>query len=404
MKVERTKWLSVWRLCRHCTLLYGFVLLVLLPLTSFKLKHSKYFVSTQDVLQRQLSQSNKDDNLAEEDLQSLWRRRNSTKSFLGSKCTGNNRTDIVVAIITKKRSALLDGKIRTARYLTRVINTVFRAADYASTRLENEFSFCSSSVIICNANSDRNEEVDLLKAFVTVHELNAERFSWTIRQETADYRSCLQYLKSSVDSNYYFVLEDDALPRDEMFYVFHRLVHENFDDASSHEDFFYMKLYHPDKLASYIRNPELYQFVEWFAMGIMFGFFTTLLYRRCIERHMSVCMLLTVFVLTGALAMLSVELFGRVYLLELRRLHWQLYSVAPAPGCCTPAMVFTRNSLSAAISSLQVEEASVKPLDFILYNYALHHSKRIWLLEPSLVTHIGMISSVRQRVLDPHIV
>ena len=403
MNREGRKWLAKRRLCGHCIILYASVLLLILPPLCFKLTHSKYFISTTGLVERQLNSAANTDRLSAAAIQQLQRQQKVNERKISSECTLRNDTDMAVAVITKKRSVFMNGTTYSPRYLTRVINALFNAVDHAKKTL-GDLSFCSPPVVICNANTESVDEVNDLSPFVRVHELKSKRYTSTIQQESQDYKNCLEHLLRTYDSNYYIILEDDALPHENMFYVLHRLLHEIMTRHLHHEEFFYLKLFHPDKLADYLRNPMVYQIVEWCGVGIMFGFFTTLLYVYLLKKNVTKGMIVATFFLTGLLAMLTVELIGRLYFLELRRLHWQLYSIVPAPGCCTPAMLYTRESMTIISSLLHSAELSREPVDFILYNYALQHSEPIWLIEPSLVTHIGMVSAVRHRVLDPYIV
>ncbi|XP_059497389.1 uncharacterized protein LOC132206703 [Stegostoma tigrinum] len=94
--------------------------------------------------------------------------------------------------------------------------------------------------------------------------------------------------------------------------------------------------------------------------------------------------------------MLVVELAGRHYLLEWRRLSPQLYSLMPATECCTPAMLFSAPAarrVLAYLGSVRCRAGYAK--DTALYALLREHGETAYALEPNLVTHIGLYSTLR---------
>lgn len=101
--------------------------------------------------------------------------------------------------------------------------------------------------------------------------------------------------------------------------------------------------------------------------------------------------------------MVVVELVGRHYLLEVRRLSPQLYAVSPATECCTPAMLYPGNaSIRVADYLDQVTCSKGNAKDTVLYKIARSTpGERAHSVEPNLISHIGAYSSVRTNPLRP---
>ena len=105
-----------------------------------------------------------------------------------------------------------------------------------------------------------------------------------------------------------------------------------------------------------------------------------------------------------AVAVLAVAA-GRVNLLELRRLSRQLYQVTPAPSCCTPAVLYTRpGAARLARFLLNVTCTAGRSWDLRLDDFRQRSGQRGLLVQPSLFTHIGTVSSLRRQEVSPFLV
>lgn len=107
----------------------------------------------------------------------------------------------------------------------------------------------------------------------------------------------------------------------------------------------------------------------------------------------------------ATLVALVALILGRVSLLELRRLSPQLYQVTPAPSCCTPAMLFTELGAEQIGSYLlNVTCTSIKSTDYWIEEFRRASADRALLVQPNLFKHIGMVSSLRTKEVNPLLV
>lgn len=213
----------------------------------------------------------------------------------------------------------------------------------------------------------------------------------TFEREKRDYVFCLRRGWELLRPRNVVVLEDDALPSQDFFSVLSHVLSRRFSRHS-----LYVKLYHPERLQRYW-NPEPYRLLEWVGLGLVLA--SVLLKVPVLSFRLSWGHLLffTVYF------MAAVELLGRHYLLELRRLSPQLYAVSPATECCTPAMLFPGNSSVRVAQYLDASFCSRgQAKDTVLYRLLRTlPGERAHSLEPNLVTHIGAFSSVRPNPARP---
>ncbi|KAJ7335359.1 hypothetical protein JRQ81_013300 [Phrynocephalus forsythii] len=254
-------------------------------------------------------------------------------------------------------------------------------------------------VVLCNVDTDPSSHQDalLLANFFAVldrsgssrrdphHLLN--RFE----KEKRDYAYCLEKSLQTYQPEYVLLVEDDAVPKEEIFPVLHHLLQRRFTRPHL-RNALYVKLYHPERLQRYI-NPEPMRILEWVGVGMFWGPLLASVYAWAASRSS----LSWAFVLFFALySMLLVELVGRHYFLELRRLAPPLYNVVPATECCTPAMLFPAPSARRVLGylkELHCRRGFAK--DTALYSLLRSKGEQAFVVEPNLVRHVGMFSSVR---------
>lgn len=210
-------------------------------------------------------------------------------------------------------------------------------------------------------------------------------------QEKQDYAYCLSRSLELYSPEYVLLVEDDAVPLRDIFTAFLHLVQVRFPKEPLGGGL-YTKLYHPERLQGYM-NPEPMRILEWIGLGGLAGLVLTWLYTM-VSPHPRFSW--RVFVALTIYAMLLAELAGRHYLLELRRASPALYNVVPATECCTPAMLFSEASARRTLDylrELQCESGYAK--DIALYRELTSRKERAWALEPNLVQHVGMFSTLR---------
>ena len=275
-------------------------------------------------------------------------------------------------------------------------------------------------MFVCNVDGDAAsyEEAKNLSAIVEV----VNRFNKTylplfhvMEKEKQDYVFCInQSLK--FNPKYSLIVEDDAIPREDFFSVVHHVIDNHLEHRFRRGDFvkvnetvLYVKLYHPERLLGYL-NLEPDRLTELFGWGFVLGTLLMVIYKKFIVppkqafSRSEECAVHMLFILYSMLLVICV---GRPHIAELRRMFSPaLYSFMSAPECCTPAMLFPATGAQLVIDHLN----SVSCLRDFGKDMALEkfrHSKehfKTYMVQPNLVTHIGLYSSLRRVVLDPFIV
>ncbi|GCB82030.1 post-GPI attachment to proteins factor 4 [Scyliorhinus torazame] len=214
-------------------------------------------------------------------------------------------------------------------------------------------------------------------------------------KEKQDYVYCLRQALLIFSPQHVLLVEDDALPRHDFFEVLEDLLERRL--ATPHaRDALYVKLYHPERLQGYL-NPEPMRILEWAGLGAFCGTLFASLYRLLTGRHSALT-----FAFLAVFAMLVAELGGRHYLLEARRLSPQLYALVPATECCTPAMLYSAPAAKRVLTYLEgVQCRSGYAKDTALYALLRQRGEWAYALEPNLVSHIGLYSTLRGVIAQP---
>ncbi|KAM4032110.1 post-GPI attachment to proteins factor 4 [Anomaloglossus baeobatrachus] len=265
-------------------------------------------------------------------------------------------------------------------------------------RLNDCGTECSGfKLLVCNVDPLPNVHTDacllsqLLPTFARYLRGHVSVAPNRFEQEKQDYAYCLSQSLELYSPEYVLLVEDDAVPHVDIFSAFFQLVQVRFPKEPL-GGALYAKLYHPERLQGYL-NPEPMRILEWIGLGGLLGLVLTWLYTIIFHRPRFSWW---VFVALTIYAMLLAELAGRHYLLELRRVSPALYNVVPATECCTPAMLFSEASARKTLDYLK--ELQCKPgyaKDIALYKELKKRKEWAWALEPNLVKHVGMFSSLR---------
>ncbi|NXM71348.1 TM246 protein, partial [Serilophus lunatus] len=256
----------------------------------------------------------------------------------------------------------------------------------------------SHRMLLCNVESDpsSHQDVRLLSNFFPIVSRdragdNPDPKENQFEKEKQDYVFCLEKSLLAYSPEYILIVEDDAVPEEEIFPVLQHLFLARFSKPYL-RDALYFKLYHPERLQHYF-NPEPMRILEWLGLGMFVGPVLTCVYSWATGRpSLSWCLVLFFALYSMALS----ELVGRHYLLELRRLHPALYNVVPVTECCTPAMLFSAPSARRALGYLQglhCRQGFAK--DTALYSLLRVKGENAYVVEPNLVRHVGMYSSLR---------
>ncbi|XP_006638489.1 post-GPI attachment to proteins factor 4 [Lepisosteus oculatus] len=364
---------------------------VFLPMACHRLLYSYYFI-------KPLYLNTMSDRFLEESYQKgqealrYWQGVHSTPVPDFRKHAGQKRPELLITVISAQRK---EGS--GYHYLLQVMQQL------SSLLAACGRQGCAAEVLVCDVERDplANEDASLVGKWFRVIRRSPQDSdgsgNWvnTFEKEKRDYVFCLRRGWEMTQPENVIVLEDDAVPKEDFFPVVQNLLSRQF---SSHT--LYVKLYHPERLQRYW-NPEPYRILEWIGLGLIGASVLSLLFSLSPSFSFSPAQMvfLTLYV------MVFVELVGRHYLLEVRRISPQLYAVSPATECCTPAMLFPGNASLRAAAYLDgtfCERGRAK--DIVLYHLARSvPGERAHSLEPNLVTHIGAYSSVRSNPVRPRL-
>lgn len=308
------------------------------------------------------------------------------------------RPFLLVTIVTVRR----EGQF----YLSRVVARLHQLLSKYNNEQQagNDDAFVIRAMI-CNVNDDpqlHREALQLQRIFPLVQRRDQQlpvAIHNLMDKEKEDYVFCLNASRSSAD--YILILEDDAVPLDDLLPVTRRFIDYFINRQRPRRrraDFpFYVKLYHPERLQNYLQ-PEPWRIAEWLAVSVLSVYLLQVVFGFRLRRHS--------FWLVYFMAL--VECLGRPHLLQLKR--WMLarlvaadpaagYNLLQATECCTPAMLFSNASAataSAFLSSITCRNGYAK--DTALYLHSRQSGGRLqsFVVEPNLVQHIGRVSTLRR--------
>ncbi len=279
-----------------------------------------------------------------------------------------------------------------------------------------EFLF-QIKLFVCNVDTDAESYIEAKNLSSIVEVVN--RFNKTspsilhvLEKEKQDYVFCIRE-SLKLEPRYSLIIEDDAIPRDDFFRVVHDVIQRQLDMRTRfgeletvNEALLYVKLYHPERLLGYL-NIEPDRLPELFGIGFLFGTLMMLVYKKLVisEHSISIFHERLVFCVLCVFVMLVVICIGRPHVVEFRR-FFSLYSFMKAPECCTPAMLFP-NQGAKLVADFLANTTCRRQFGKDMALEKFRHSKvdfKTYMVQPNLVTHIGMYSSLRRAVLDPFIV
>ncbi|KAK3094554.1 hypothetical protein FSP39_003327 [Pinctada imbricata] len=393
----------------HLLCLIAVTFLVVLPVFSFKLKFSIYYPlwPRNKVLKQTEMRKENDDRLKE------------AETYLSQVRTKQSRfgepsgpVDLVICIITVSRNRHVFDSYEP-KYLTQVVSRF-------SYLLENAGKLrYSYHLSVCDVDDDPQsyrEAQKLSRTFDVFHRFpirNSSRpfnrpyrtIDDTLEKEKQDYIFCGEEALKRNASNV-FLVEDDALPHDDVIsvveYILQNYIKSNFGSVTRKQEVAYFKFYHPDRLLGYI-SLEAERLPELVSISVLLATAMTSLYLKLRPKAVSYKTLVWIgFLIYSSLLFIFI---GRQTFIELRRISRNLYQVTPAPSCCTPAMLYTKNGfikISEHLKSVRCKNRYGK--DTALDEFRTKSGLIARMVQPNLFTHIGMYSSLRDQVLDPFIV
>ena len=226
-------------------------------------------------------------------------------------------------------------------------------------------------------------------------------------KEKQDYAFCLEESLKS-EPRYSLLVEDDALPHPQLFYILYYLLEIRRSAMASRmhdSDVLFYKLYHPERLQGFWsiqpeRIPELISFAA------LFGTCSTLLVSYLLPKRSKASLNSYTFYVIWFLAVVYFTLtaiaVSRQHLNELRYTSRSLFSVGPTPSCCTPGMLFVADKAQHWLYYMKNHTCHLNyGKDTMLDDFRHKFNVRGLIVQPNLFVHIGFLSSLSEKLLDP---
>jgi len=294
--------------------------------------------------------------------------------------------DVALVVVTSRRVV----GTRPAGYLTRTVAALSRLVASSDWPASHRMFICD-----VNAGPAPHIEADRLRQYFHVivrfpHANASAVILDPFEKEKQDYAFCLQQALRFT-STYVLIVEDDAVARDDLFSVLPHILCTRTLSLGTHS-WSHLKLYYPERW-------------QGFALDIRTAVELTALF--CITYMMWSAVLgvwsyeewkrFRQIVPGGVLVVLVVLSVGRQHLIELKRVSPYLYSLAPDPGCCSPAVFYNAEFVEVLMPYLlnEVRCSNAYPLDMALKRFVDRLQWSSFRVEPNLFQHIGLISTMK---------
>lgn len=383
---------------------------VIVPLMAQKWVFSPFFASSKDFRARASKFVDKlnDDRykLTEQYLKSVDNETNKEVH------TRNLRTAIMVAIvITKRRERCRGSEFECEpHYLQQVVAALDDDMKKFALRERKDNRQHFVPIVICNVDKKPNEQLD----FSVVH----EQFPTIMRygnqssadksgtfnsrsQESLDYAFCLESTLKLSAPKYLLVLEDDALAFNGIFekisyFLDYRVEHKPSRGSITTDPkrWGWIKLYYPELWSGF--GFEGSKFFELFWIAVFGAGAFGVLSLALVKPRPHFCFTLSFSIIGAMYCLVLVLVMTRQTFLEMRRLHSFFYHISPDMGCCTPAVLYSTKWITEIIKYLRSSECYRCHLgvDLALSDFAEMNLLPCFLVEPNLVRHIGMHSTL----------
>lgn len=406
---------SYWTLSlgRRISLLYAVTFLLILPVIFHDARHSAFYLHVnKTALKESMKHANSRRIVQAEKYFSSLNGSGLFDQHMPSRTVAVDHVTVAITIITVSRNRHEIDSYEP-KYLTQIVwkfHSLLVKWRQRNQRLRVQLSICNVDSMVASY-----DEAHKLSKFVPVFSrFNNTHFSFvhTLEKEKQDYVFCMnKSMEINADADYVFLVEDDALPIDDLFDVLQHVLLMHTERSfvcgefrTKPSNIAFVKFYHPEWLLSFIsiqpeRLPELFSYAAILSTlltvvyAITSGFTTT--------RNM-----VTVDTCWRSLFLFSLIVMlacGRTGVSEWRRLASPVfYSYTPAPSCCTPAMLFPRSAALLTVNYLNNSTCGNNfGKDSVLDKMLKDLQMTAYLVQPNMFTHIGVYSSLRLRIVDP---
>ena len=404
--------------CRHCisgpvALLYVVTFVLVLPILFRHVRHSLFYSQPNDTVLLAAARKANSDRIVQAEMyfSSLNGSVRAQEERTNTSPDGTLTVALIVVTVSRDRHRIDNYE---PKYLTQ---TVWKFHSLLN-RWRPKNRFLRIQMSICNVDDDVASygEANALSKHVPMFSRFTRRHVSTVHaleKEKDDYVFCLsKSLEIHKDAGYLFVVEDDALPTDDLFDVLQRVlemhterlyVRGEYRSRSSNVAF--VKFFHPDRLLNFIsfqpeRLPELVAYAALLSTLLLAAVSAVACMFSPTNSSKSVNVLWKKLFLFSLVVTLAC---GRTGMSAWRRLALpRLYSYTPVPSCCTQALLFPRSSALLTVNYLNSNTCTDDfGKDSVLDNMLKDLQMTAYLVQPNTFTHIGIYSSLRNHIVNP---
>lgn len=385
------------QILKHLLVLYLVTFVLVLPVLCFKLRFSLYHVRPRSVEAEKNYMKAENNERVKQAMKTL----NAHQASLTHDPKDRSAVDVAITIITLSRNRHKFGSFEP-KYLSQVVSA------YLQLLHTPEAGEKHYKLYICGVDTEPHtyyEYKNLTRFLPSFQRFTDQGLRVSVpdvfTKEKDDYVYCLNQTLATGARNVLLV-EDDALPLADLILVLNHVIDTHLQP--SHRDVnpgdqpapAFIKLYHPERLLGYW-SPEVERIPQLLAFGCLWGSLLFVVYSR--KYSNSSTYLWGMFCLYFILVAIAI---GRQNLLEWRRLSKHLYLYTRTASCCTPAILYPKAGAQKVVRFLASQTSHRDfPKDMALDQFRRKSGSTAYMIQPNLFKHIGLISSLRNTVLNP---
>ena len=303
--------------------------------------------------------------------------------------------DVVFAIVSVRRTY----GDEVAGYLTQVAESVYDVVKQSDTPLKAAAFICDVYAFVGN-----NTETEDLRKYLPVTKRFDKPSSYHVimdvfEKEKQDYVFCLTQ-SLLYNAKYVILVEDDAVLEKSFTEVLHSTL-----QSLRHVEDFVLKLFYPPRWQGFaFERRKIFELLTIGLLSCCWALFGHILCLKYSSRHITLRTLRhRVWRLRGFYAAVFIYgvcvalAIGRQNLLELRRLSPLTYALTQAHDCCSPAILYPRHTARALAHFLFANATCSQfyAVDAALDSFTRQQQVPAYLIEPNVVRHIGLVSSIK---------